>query len=471
MAPAGPARIRHRHRRPPLQRTRLSDTSLAASRAALAAPARHARAGARRSTAERLAGQDRLSLDLFIARKGTSCCKQLAFYPYELQPSRHQDGLHIRFAADGRADAVRDRERLPQLPGAPGRAAGPCRRPDRADARRDAHRLGRRPRRPCAACPACCARCARSLDERRAGRAVPPASRPRSTSRCARSWPPPARPRCATRSRPRCRSWKTFMPHRIPAGRARHASPPSRLPGGADYYALLVAQHTGSAHDAGRSACARPAEVARIRAADARRHRAHRLQRARSRQFSAFANSDTRLFYNDAGQAAGALPPHCGARQCAACRSLFASAARRGPGGQAGARRRRRRGRRRLLRGRQRRAARPALVVNTARLDARPLWEIETLALHEGVPGHHLQVARAHELAGLPAFRRHALVSGLRRRLGAVRRNAGPRTGLLQGCVFRLRPPELRTAARGAAGGRHRHPRAWAGRASRRSTT
>jgi uncharacterized protein (DUF885 family) len=48
-----------------------------------------------------------------------------------------------------------------------------------------------------------------------------------------------------------------------------------------------------------------------------------------------------------------------------------------------------------------------ALVINTARLNSRPLWETETLALHEGVPGHHMQVARAHEQADLPEFRRY----------------------------------------------------------------
>jgi uncharacterized protein (DUF885 family) len=48
-----------------------------------------------------------------------------------------------------------------------------------------------------------------------------------------------------------------------------------------------------------------------------------------------------------------------------------------------------------------------ALVVNTARLNTRPMWEIDTLTLHEGVPGHHTQVARAHELDKLPAFRRY----------------------------------------------------------------
>jgi uncharacterized protein (DUF885 family) len=43
---------------------------------------------------------------------------------------------------------------------------------------------------------------------------------------------------------------------------------------------------------------------------------------------------------------------------------------------------------------------------NASRLETRPKWGMETLTLHEAVPGHHLQTARAQELAGLPAFRR-----------------------------------------------------------------
>ncbi|HEX7979378.1 MAG TPA: DUF885 domain-containing protein [Gemmatimonadaceae bacterium] len=53
-------------------------------------------------------------------------------------------------------------------------------------------------------------------------------------------------------------------------------------------------------------------------------------------------------------------------------------------------------------------AHRPGILyVNTYRLDARPTWEMEALAAHELVPGHHLEVALSQELEALPEFRRY----------------------------------------------------------------
>lgn len=52
-------------------------------------------------------------------------------------------------------------------------------------------------------------------------------------------------------------------------------------------------------------------------------------------------------------------------------------------------------------------AARPGyLYVNTYDLPSRPIWEMEDLVLHEGVPGHHLQISLAQEMEGVPEFRK-----------------------------------------------------------------
>jgi uncharacterized protein (DUF885 family) len=45
-------------------------------------------------------------------------------------------------------------------------------------------------------------------------------------------------------------------------------------------------------------------------------------------------------------------------------------------------------------------------LVNTDDLKSRPKWEMEALALHESVPGHHLQYSLAQEIEGLPDWRK-----------------------------------------------------------------
>lgn len=49
--------------------------------------------------------------------------------------------------------------------------------------------------------------------------------------------------------------------------------------------------------------------------------------------------------------------------------------------------------------------------VNTYALDKRPLYVLESLTLHEAVPGHHLQGALNQELENLPKFRRYSYIS------------------------------------------------------------
>lgn len=45
---------------------------------------------------------------------------------------------------------------------------------------------------------------------------------------------------------------------------------------------------------------------------------------------------------------------------------------------------------------------------NLYRMSERPVFNIETIAYHEAIPGHHMQVSIAQELEGLPMFRRLA---------------------------------------------------------------
>ncbi len=50
-------------------------------------------------------------------------------------------------------------------------------------------------------------------------------------------------------------------------------------------------------------------------------------------------------------------------------------------------------------------------MVNTYRLDQRPLYEMPALTVHEAVPGHHHQVAIAQELENVPEFRKQTYIT------------------------------------------------------------
>ena len=69
-------------------------------------------------------------------------------------------------------------------------------------------------------------------------------------------------------------------------------------------------------------------------------------------------------------------------------------------------------------------------MVNTSRLDQRPLYELPALTLHEAVPGHHLQIALAEEAAGVPDFRRNADVTAFTEGWGLYAEKLGGEMGI-----------------------------------------
>jgi uncharacterized protein (DUF885 family) len=70
--------------------------------------------------------------------------------------------------------------------------------------------------------------------------------------------------------------------------------------------------------------------------------------------------------------------------------------------------------------------------VNTYALDTRPFYQLESLTLHEAVPGHHLQNALTKELEGIPPFRRYSYVNAFGEGWGLYSERLGIEAGFYQ---------------------------------------
>lgn len=68
--------------------------------------------------------------------------------------------------------------------------------------------------------------------------------------------------------------------------------------------------------------------------------------------------------------------------------------------------------------------------LNTSRPETRPRYEVETLTLHETVPGHHMQFALAQELTDLPAYRRFAYITAFGEGWGLYTERLGEEMGI-----------------------------------------
>ena len=374
----------------------LSDTTLAAGRAALAYQ-RKILEQARLIERARLSMQNALSLDVFLYEK-EQLLRAAAFAPFPVLPLSNQQGIHINFAQTVAqmpfATETDYRNYIGRLDALPAHLAG------LTEQLREGMRTGWvAPKVAVRAVPAML----RALRENALTGALGQPFRqiPASIDKPVRDALAVNGPAVLrTKVMPALQELEEFMRSEyLPAARASIGA--SALPGGQEYYAFLVTQYTGTAMTPGEIHALGLKEVARLKALMPAAIRRTGFKGSFAR-FAAFASTDARLFPSSRQQlleryrrlitrAASALPQLFAA---VTSQELLVKPA--SDGGAPGAAW--------YEAGTDDRPA--AFVVNTARLDTHPLWEMETLALHEGLPGHHLQVAGTRAMAELPAFRR-----------------------------------------------------------------
>jgi uncharacterized protein (DUF885 family) len=379
---------------------------------------------ARHLDRSQLTGQDLLSLELFVADKERSLAR-IAIAPVDPQPITARDGIHIRLpqlAAQMPFVTEDDyRTYIARLNAVPRHIDGLI------EQLREGMRTGwTAPKLAMATLPAQL----RALREHLGDGALSEPFR-----RLPATIPQEAREKLALDGQaavaaltPSLQQLEDFIrTDYLPAARPTIAA--SSLPGGPAWYAFLVRSATtadltpAEIHSLGQK------EVARIRAEIAALVPGTGF-RGNLNQFIAFARSDPRLYYTEPeallnryrrtiARVASKLPLlFNGIPQDELAVKPVQAAGAEGQGAayyEAGS---------------PDRVA--ALVINTSRLNTRPMWEIETLTLHEGLPGHHLQVARTQANAALPAFRRQAWYVAYGEGWALYAESLGPELGLLR---------------------------------------
>jgi uncharacterized protein (DUF885 family) len=72
------------------------------------------------------------------------------------------------------------------------------------------------------------------------------------------------------------------------------------------------------------------------------------------------------------------------------------------------------------------------LFIDTYNATGRNLYGVESIAYHEGIPGHHLQISIAHELTGLPEFRKYGRYTAYTEGWGLYAERLGKDVGFYQ---------------------------------------